>query len=227
MPVNGILGIKLGMTQVFADDGTSVPCTVMQAGPCVIVQRRTKQADGYEAVQLGLVEFVKPQRISKPMAGHFKKADVAPMRLLREIRLPESAEETKVGQRVLVDGFAPGELVDVTGVSKGKGFQGGVKRWHYRGGDETHGSMFHRAPGGIGASSFPSRVWPGQHFPGHMGHERVTVKNLRVVQVDAEENLLLVRGAVPGPAGCYLLIRKAKSAKRAGAGGAAGAKKKK
>ena len=161
--IRGVLGTKLGMTQVFADDGTSVPCTVMQAGPCVIVQRRTKQADGYEAVQLGLVEFVKPQRISKPMAGHFKKVDVAPMRLLREIRLPESAEETKVGERVLVDGFAPGELVDVTGVSKGKGFQGGVKRWHYRGGDETHGSMFHRAPGGIGASSFPSRVWPGQH----------------------------------------------------------------
>jgi large subunit ribosomal protein L3 len=217
MAVNGILGIKLGMTQVFADDGTAVPCTVMQAGPCVIVQRRTKQADGYEAVQLGLVEFVKSQRISKPMTGHFKKADVAPMRLLREVRLAESAEETKVGDRVLVDGFAPGELVDVTGVSKGKGFQGGVKRWHYRGGDETHGSMFHRAPGGIGASSFPSRVWPGQHFPGHMGHERVTVKNLRVVKVDADENLLLVRGAVPGPAGCYLLIRKAKTAKRASA----------
>jgi large subunit ribosomal protein L3 len=221
MAVNGILGIKLGMTQVFADDGTAVPCTVMQAGPCVIVQRRTKQSDGYEAVQLGLVEFVKPQRISKPMTGHFKKANVAPMRLLRELRLPESAEETKVGDRVLVDGFAPGELVDVTGVSKGKGFQGGVKRWHYRGGDETHGSMFHRAPGGIGASSFPSRVWPGQHFPGHMGNERVTTKNLRVVKVDTDENLLLVRGAVPGPRGCYLLIRKAKAAKRAGASKAA------
>ncbi len=221
MAVNGILGIKLGMTQVFTDDGISVPCTVMQAGPCVIVQRRTKQTDGYEAVQLGLVEFVKAQRISKPMTGHFKKANAAPMRLLREVRLPESAEETKVGDRVLVDGFAPGELVDVTGVSKGKGFQGGVKRWHYRGGDETHGSMFHRAPGGIGASSFPSRVWPGQHFPGHMGNERVTVKNLRVVKVDADENLLLVRGAVPGPTGCYLLIRKAKAAKRAAASKAA------
>jgi len=213
MAVDGIIGIKLGMTQVFAADGTSVPCTVLQAGPCVVVQRRTTQKDGYDAIQLGLVEFVKPQRINRPMTGHFKKAGVPPLRLLREFRLEESADETKVGDRVLVDGFAPGEVVDVTGVSKGKGFQGGVKRWHFRGGDETHGSMHHRAPGGIGASSFPSRVWKGQHFPGHMGHERVTVKNLRVVKVDSEENLLLVRGAVPGPAGGYLLIRKAKRAK--------------
>ena len=213
MAVNGILGIKLGMAQVFAEDGAAVGCTVLQAGPCVVVQRRTKQKDGYDAVQLGLVEFIKPQRIAKPMAGHFKKAGVAPMRLLGEVRLAESNEETKVGDRVLVDRFKPGELVDVTGVSKGKGFQGGVKRWHFAGGPETHGSMFHRAPGGIGASSFPSRVWPGQHFPGHMGHQRVTVKNLRVVKVDAEENLLLVDGAVPGPNGAYIFIRKAKGAK--------------
>ncbi len=213
MAVNGILGIKLGMAQVFADDGTAVSCTVLQAGPCVIVQRRTKDKDGYDAVQLGLVEFIKPQRITKPMTGHFKKANVAPLRLLREVRLEDSVEETKVGDRVLVDGFQPGEYVDVTGVSKGKGFQGGVKRWHFAGGDATHGSMFHRAPGGIGASSFPSRVWPGQHMPGHMGSQRVTTKNLRVVKVDAEENLLLVRGAVPGPAGAYILIRKAKKAK--------------
>jgi len=221
MAVDGIIGIKLGMTQVFAADGTSVPCTVLQAGPCVVVQRRTAQKDGYEAVQLGLVEFVKPGRINKPMTGHFNKAGVPPLRLLREFRMEPpageakdaAADETKVGDRVLVDRFAPGEIVDVTGVSKGKGFQGGVKRWHFRGGDETHGSMFHRAPGGIGASSFPSRVWKGQHFPGHMGHERVTVKNLRVVKVDSEENLLLVRGAVPGPRGGYLLIRKVKRAK--------------
>ncbi len=212
MAVNGILGIKLGMTQVFAEDGTAVPCTVLQAGPCVVVQRRTKDKDGYDAVQLGLVEFVKPQRISKPMTGHFKKAGVAPMRYVREIRIDESKDETKAGDRVLVDGFQPGELVDVTGVSKGKGFQGGVKRWHYRGGDASHGSMFHRAPGGIGASSFPSRVWKGQHFPGHMGNERKTSKNLKVVKVDAEENLLLVRGAVAGPAGSYIFIRKAKAA---------------
>lgn len=217
MAVNGIIGIKLGMTQFFADDGTSVPCTVLQAGPCVVVQRRTAQKDGYEAVQLGLVEFVKPQRVNRPMTGHFKKAGVPPLRMLREFRLEESAgeakEETKVGDRVLVDRFAPGEMVDVTGVSKGRGFAGGVKRWHFRGGDESHGSMHHRAPGGIGASSFPSRVWKGQHFPGHMGHQRVTVKNLRVVKVDSEENLLLVRGAVPGPQGGYLLISKVKGAK--------------
>jgi len=213
MAVNGILGIKLGMTQVFAADGTSVPCTVLQAGPCVVVQRRTKDKDGYDAVQLGLVEFIKPQRLTKPMTGHFKKADVAPMRMLREVRLEDSKDETKVGDRVLVDRFAPGELVDVIGVSKGKGFQGGVKRWHYRGGDATHGSMFHRAPGGIGGSSFPSRVWPGQHFPGHMGNQRVTSKNLAVVKIDTEENLLLVRGAVPGPQGAYILIHKAKRSK--------------
>jgi len=213
MPVNGILGIKLGMAQVFADDGSAIGCTVLQAGPCVVVQKRSKQTDGYDAVQLGLVEFIKPQRISKPMNGHFKKANVAPMRFLRELRLDEGTEETKVGDRVLVDGFAPGDVVDVCGVSKGKGFQGGVKRWHYRGGDATHGSMFHRAPGGIGASSFPSRVWKGQHFPGHMGNERVTAKNLRVVKIDADENLMLVRGSVPGPAGSYILIRKARKAK--------------
>ena len=215
MPVNGILGIKLGMAQVFAEDGAAVPCTVLQAGPCVVVQRRTKQKDGYDAVQLGLVEFIKPQRVNKPRTGHFKKANVAPLRLLREVRLDESSDDTKVGDRVLVDRFHPGEYVDVTGVSKGKGFQGGVKRWHYRGGDATHGSMFHRAPGGIGASSFPSRVWPGQHMPGHMGHQRVTVKNLRVVKVDLEENLLLVCGAVPGPNGTYILIRKARKASKA------------
>ncbi len=213
MAVNGILGIKLGMTQVFAEDGSVVPCTVLQAGPCVVVQRRTKDKDGYDAVQLGLVEFIKPQRINRPMAGHFQKAGAPPMRFLREVRLEASDTETKAGDRVLVDRFAVGEVVDVTGVSKGRGFQGGVKRWHYRGGDATHGSMFHRAPGGIGASSFPSRVWPGQHFPGHMGNARATVKNLRVVKIDAEENLLLVRGAVPGPTGSYILIRKSDPAK--------------
>jgi large subunit ribosomal protein L3 len=213
MAVNGIIGIKLGMTQVFADDGTLVPCTVMQAGPCVVVERRRKDQHGYDAVQLGLVEFVKPQRVNKAMSGHYKKAGVAPMRVLREVRIEESGDETKVGERVLVDRFAPGELVDVTGVSKGKGFAGGVKRWHYRGGDATHGSMFHRAPGGIGASSFPSRVWKNQHFPGHLGHARVTAKNLQVVKIDRDENLLLVRGAVPGPSGTYLMIHKVKKGK--------------
>jgi large subunit ribosomal protein L3 len=213
MGVNGILGIKLGMTQVFADDGTAVPCTVLQAGPCVVVERRSKDKHGYDAVQLGLVEFIKPQRVNRAMTGHFKKAGVAPMQYLGEVRLEDSKDETKAGDRVLVDGFKVGEYVDVSGVSKGKGFQGGVKRWHYRGGDASHGSMFHRAPGGIGASSFPSRVWPGQHFPGHMGNEGKTSKNLRVVRIDTEENLLLVRGAVPGPAGSYIYIRKVKASK--------------
>jgi large subunit ribosomal protein L3 len=214
MAVDGILGIKLGMTQVYLADGAAVPCTVMQAGPCVVVQRRTAQTDGYEAVQIGLVEFVKPQRVNRPMTGHFKKADVAPMRFLGEVRLEDSKAETKVGDRVLVDSFTVGELVDVSGISKGKGFAGGVKRWHFRGGDNTHGSMFHRAPGGIGASSFPSRVWKGQHFPGHMGNQRQTSRNLKVVQIDAEENLLLVRGAVPGPAGSYVFIKRAVSSKQ-------------
>ena len=213
MGANGILGIKQGKTQVFAEVGTAVPSTVLQAGPCVVVDRKTKDKHGYDAIQLGLVEFIKPQRVNKAMTGHFKKANVAPMRYLGEVTLEDSKEETKPGDRVLVDGFKVGEYVDVSGVSKGKGFQGGVKRWHYRGGDASHGSMFHRAPGGIGASSFPSRVWPGQHFPGHMGNERKTSKNLRVVKIDADENLLLVRGSVAGPAGSYIVIRRAKKAR--------------
>jgi len=212
MAVDGIIGIKLGMTQVFAEDGNLVGCTVLQAGPCVVVQRRTKEKDGYDAAQLGLVEFVKPQRVNKALTGHFKKASVAPVKILREVRIAESKDETKVGDRVLVENFKAGELVDVTGVSKGRGFAGGVKRWHYAGGDGTHGSMFHRAPGGIGGSSFPSRVWKNQHFPGHLGNVRVTAKNLKVIKVDTDENLLLVRGSVPGPSGVYIFIRKAKKA---------------
>jgi large subunit ribosomal protein L3 len=212
MAVEGIIGIKLGMTQIFAEDGNLVGVTVLQAGPCVVVQRRTKEKDGYDAAQLGLVEFVKPQRVNKALTGHFKKANVAPVKILREVRLPESKDETKVGDRVLVENFKAGELVDITGVSKGRGFAGGVKRWHYAGGDATHGSMFHRAPGGIGGSSFPSRVWKNQHFPGHMGNDRVTAKNLKVIKVDTDENLLLVRGSVPGPSGTYIFIHKAKKA---------------
>ena len=209
MAVDGIIGIKLGMTQVFAEDGNLVGVTVLQAGPCVVVQRRTKEKDGYDAAQLGLVEFIKPQRVNKALTGHFKKANVAPVKVLREVRLPESKDDTNVGDRVLVENFKAGELVDVTGVSKCRGFAGGVKRWHYAGGDATHGSMFHRAPGGIGGSSFPSRVWKNQHFPGHMGNVRVTAKNLKVIKVDTDENLLLVRGSVPGPSGLYIFIRKA------------------
>src|SRR6202162_1600777 len=214
MAVNGIIGIKLGMTQVFTEDGAAVGCTVLQAGPCVVVQRRTMHKHGYEAAQLGLVEFVKPQRVNKAMTGHFKKAGVAPMKVLQEVRIEESKDETKVGDRVPVESFKSGETVDISGVSKGKGFAGGVKRWHYAGGDATHGSMFHRAPGGIGGSSFPSRVWKNQHFPGHMGNAQVTARNLRVVKIDAEENLMLVCGAVPGPKGSYLLIRKSRKAKK-------------
>jgi large subunit ribosomal protein L3 len=212
MAVDGIIGIKLGMTQVFAEDGNLVGCTVLQAGSCVVVQRRTKEKDGYEAAQLGLVEFVKPRRVNKALTGHFKKANVAPVKVLKEVRIAESKDETKVGDRVLVENFKAGELVDVTGVSKGRGFAGGVKRWHYAGGDATHGSMFHRAPGGIGGSSFPSRVWKNQHFPGHLGNVRVTAKNLKVIKVDTDENLLLVRGSVPGPSGTYIFIHKAKKA---------------
>jgi large subunit ribosomal protein L3 len=216
MAVDGIIGIKLGMTQVFAEDGNLVGCTVLQAGPCVVVQRRTKEKDGYDAAQLGLVEFVKPQRVNKPLTGHFKKANVAPVKVLKEVRIAESKDETKVGDRVLVENFKAGELVDVSGVSKGRGFAGGVKRWHYAGGDATHGSMFHRAPGGIGGSSFPSRVWKNQHFPGHLGNVKVTAKNLKVIKVDTDENLLLVRGSVPGPSGTYIFIHKAKKAAKKG-----------
>src|SRR6202163_2258380 len=215
MAVDGIIGIELGMTQIFAEDGNLVGCTVLQAGPCVVVQRRTKAKYGYDAAQLGLVEFVKPQRVNKARTGHFKKANVAAVKILREVRIEESKDETNVGDRVLVENFKAGELVDVTGVSKGRGFAGGVKRWHYAGGDATHASMFHRAPGGIGGSSFPSRVWKNQHFPGHMGNARVTARNLKVVKVDNDENLLLVRGSVPGPSGAYIFIRRAKTAKKA------------
>ena len=210
--VTGIIGKKVGMTQVFDADGTVHPATVIKAGPCVVVQAKTAQTDGYEAVQLGLVEE-NAGKGNKPTTGHFKKANVAPMRVLKEVRIEESKDETKVGDRVLVENFKAGELVDISGVTKGKGFAGGVKRWHYRGGDATHGSMFHRAPGGIGGSSFPSRVWKNQHFPGHMGNERVTAKNLKVIRVDTDENLLLVRGSVPGPSGTYIFIRKARKAK--------------
>ena len=206
-----LIGRKVGMTQIFGDDGNHVPVTVVQAGPCTIVEIRSKATHGYDALQLGFEPAKK--NVSKPRAGHFKKANVAPMKVLHEVRIEESKDETKVGDRVLVEDFKTGELVDVSGVSKGKGFQGGVKRWHYAGGDSTHGSMHHRAPGGIGGSSFPSRVWKNQHFPGHMGNVKVSAKNLKVVKVDTDENLLLVRGSVPGPSGSYIFIRKAKKAK--------------
>ncbi|HET7295038.1 MAG TPA: 50S ribosomal protein L3 [Vicinamibacteria bacterium] len=207
MSVQGIIAKKVGMTQVYAADGRAIPATVLEAGPCVVVQRKSKQKDGYSAVQLGLVEGRKVARATKPAQGHFKKAGVPPCRVLREFRVDESAE-VKVGDKVSVAIFAQGDKVAVTGTSKGKGFQGVVKRHHFRGGDATHGSMFHRAPGSIGASAFPSRVLKGMRAGGHMGMDRVTVRNLEVVRVDETNNLLVVRGSVPGPGGAYLVIRK-------------------
>ncbi|HEX9137506.1 MAG TPA: 50S ribosomal protein L3 [Nitrospirota bacterium] len=207
--INGIIAKKVGMTQVFRSDGVVVPVTVLKAGPCVVVQRKTAAKEGYDAVQLGLVEFLNPKKVTKPMAGHFKKhGDVAPVRLLREVRLEGKSDEVKVGDKVLVDQFKPADKVDVVGTSKGRGFAGFVKRHHFRGGAATHGSMFHRAPGSIGASAFPSRVLKGMKGAGHMGVERVTVKNLQVVQVDVENHLLLVKGAIPGHEGAVVMVRK-------------------
>jgi len=207
MSVQGIIGRKVGMTQVYAEDGRALPVTVIEAGPCVVVQRKAPGKDGYSAVQLGLVEGRKLKRVTKPMKGHFDKAGLPPCRVLREFRVQDGAE-VKVGDKVSVSMFAPGDTVHVTGVSKGKGFQGVVKRHHFRGGAATHGSMFHRAPGSIGASACPSRVLKGMRAAGHMGLERVTVRNLQVVRVDAERNLLVVEGSVPGAGGGYLVIRK-------------------
>jgi len=205
--INGLLGKKLGMTQLLQDDGTVVPVTVIQAGPCVVVQKKTKQKDGYDAVQLGFVEFIKPKRVGQPMTGHFKKANVAPARFVREIAV-EGEESANPGDKVMVDIFAANERVHVVGTSKGRGFAGFVKRHHFRGGRASHGSMFHRAPGSIGASAYPSRVIKGMRMAGHLGNARVTVQNLEVARVDQENNLLFLRGAVPGPAGGYLVVEK-------------------
>jgi large subunit ribosomal protein L3 len=210
--VTGIIGKKMGMTQLFLEDGTVAPATVLKAGPCVVVQSKSVQADGYEAVQIGLVEE-KPAKPTKPVAGHHRKANVPPTRLRREVKLAKGSEALKTGDQVLCSIFNTGERVDVTGTSKGHGFQGVVKRHHFRGGRATHGSMFHRAPGSIGASSYPSRVYPGMRAHGHMGVDRVTVRNLKVVKVDPENHLIVVRGAVPGANGGYVMIRKAVAAK--------------
>ena len=213
--VTGIIGRKVGMTQVFAPDGTVTPATVVKAGPCVVLQAKNAQSDGYEAVQLGLVEE-KPAKVNKALGGHYKKAgNVPPTRMRREIKLAPGGDALKAGDQVLVGGvFANGDRVDVIGISRGKGFQGVMKRHNFRGGAATHGSMFHRAPGSIGASSFPSRVVKGMRAAGRMGGDRVTTRNLKVVQVDAENNLLLIRGAVPGAPGTYIVVRKAVAAKK-------------
>jgi large subunit ribosomal protein L3 len=208
--VDGLIGIKIGMTQVFDENGTVVPVTAIKAGPCVVVQKKTKDTDGYEALQLGLVEFIRPSRVNKPRTGHFKKAGIPPCRILREFQSEVSEDSPKVGEQILVNQvFQPNDRVNIVGTSKGRGFAGLIKRHHFGGGASSHGSMFHRAPGSIGASAFPSRVLPGMRAAGHMGNEKVTIQNLSVVGIKEQENILLVKGAVPGRNGGYVLIKKA------------------
>lgn len=201
-----ILGKKIGMTQIFDAEGQIVPVTVIQAGPCVVVQKKSAETDGYEAVQLGF-EDIKEQRLTKPLIGHFKKANVSPKKYLREFRL-EDVSAYEVGQEIKVDIFAEGEFVDVTSKSKGKGFTGSIKRFKHGRGPESHGSKYHRGPGSLGAID-PAHVFKGHPLPGRMGGETVTVQNLKVVKVDADRNLLLVRGAVPGPRGALVTIKDA------------------
>jgi large subunit ribosomal protein L3 len=206
--VTGIIGRKVGMTQVFEADGTVVPATVIKAGPCVVVQAKTAQTDGYEAVQLGLVD-PRPAKVNKATAGHYKKASVPPTRVRREVKIAPGGDALKAGDPVLVNIFAAGDRVDVIGTSRGRGFQGVVKRHHFRGGAATHGSMFHRAPGSIGASSFPSRVVKGMRAAGRMGADRVTTRNLKVVSIDVDNHILVLRGAVPGAPEGVVVIRRA------------------
>jgi large subunit ribosomal protein L3 len=209
--VTGIIGKKIGMTQVFGADGVVTPVTVIKAGPCVVVQTKTVEGDGYGSAQIGLVEH-RPARVNKAIAGHYAKANVPPTRIRREVGI--AGDAVTAGSEVLVSGlFADGDVVDVIGTSRGHGFQGVMKRHNFSGGAASHGSMFHRAPGSIGASSYPSRVIKGMRAAGHMGSDRVTVHNLKIVRVDGDNHLLLVKGAVPGPRNGYVLVRKAKKAK--------------
>ena len=217
--VAGILGKKVGMTQLFDDKGDVHPATVLQAGPCVITQHKTEGKDGYPAAQIGLVEFVKESRLTKPMRGHLGKHNLPPVKFVREvpIEIDEKSQggdgALKAGDRVLVDIFDGERFVDISGVSKGRGFQGVVKRHHFGGGPKSHGSMF-QITGSIGSSAFPSRVFKGMRMSGHMGNARVTVRNLRVLGVEKDDNLLVVEGSVPGPNGGYLVITKAKKPPR-------------
>jgi large subunit ribosomal protein L3 len=214
--VAGILGKKVGMTQLFDSKGDVRPVTVLQAGPCVVTQHKSATRDGYEAAQIGLVEFVKESRLTKPAQGHLAKNNLPPVKFMREVRLEvEGTDEgaVKVGDRVLVEMFEGERFVDIVGISKGKGFQGVVKRHHFAGGPKSHGSMF-QITGSIGSSAFPSRVFKGMRMSGHMGHARVTQRNLRVLGVDKDENLLVVEGSVPGPEGGYIIITKAKKPPR-------------
>jgi large subunit ribosomal protein L3 len=210
--VTGLIGKKVGMTQLFGPDGVVHPATVLRAGPCVVSQIKTASKDGYEAVQLGLVEL-RRRKENKPTEGHFKKAGVPPARIIREVKVKAGGETPKAGDEVNVSIFADGERVDIIGTSRGKGFQGVVKRHHFKGGRMSHGSMFHRAPGSIGASSYPSRVVKGMRMGGHMGAASVTTRNLKVLRVDQENNLLLVEGSVPGGPNAIVVIRKAVAAK--------------
>jgi large subunit ribosomal protein L3 len=212
MAVTGIIGRKIAMTQVFEADGVVVPGTVIKAGPCVVVQAKSAAKEGYEAVQLGLVDET-PAKANKPTTGHFKAAAAPPTRVRREVKIAPGGDALKAGDKVLVDIFKMGDRVDVIGTSRGRGFQGVVKRHHFGGGAATHGSMFHRAPGSIGASSFPSRVIKGMRAAGRMGGDRVTTRNLKVVRVDADNHLIVVRGAVPGAPGGIVVVRRAVAAK--------------
>ena len=215
--INGLIGRKIGMTQVFEPDGTVTPVTVLAAGPCVIVQLRGKEREGYEAAQVGFVEPRARKTANKPLAGHYGKAKVPPTRILREFRL---AGEAKIGETVLASIFSPEDRVDVRGITKGHGFTGVMARHHFSGGAASHGSMFHRAPGSVGASAFPSRTFPGMRGAGRHGGSNRTVRNLRVVRVDADKSLIAVRGAVPGPIGGYVTIHKTKVRSRSGKTGA-------
>lgn len=216
MAVSGIIAKKIGMTQLFDDKGDVHPVTVLQAGPCVVTQRKTVAKDGYDAAQIGLVEFVKESRLTKAMKGHFAKNNLPPLRMLREVPIvidPEAQDGDKVGDKVLVDIFDGERFVDIAGISKGRGFAGVVKRHKFAGGAASHGSMF-QITGSIGSSSFPSRVFKGMRMSGHMGVERVSVRNLRILGVDKDENLLVVEGAVPGHREGYVVITKAKKPPR-------------
>jgi large subunit ribosomal protein L3 len=210
--IQGLIAKKIGMSQQFDDAGNVVPVTVLKAGPCTVIQKKTAEKDGYAAIQLGFVEERGVRKPGKPQIGHFKKAGVPVVRKLQEVGCTDPAA-VKEGDQVLVDIFEVGETIHVTGTSKGKGFAGVVKRHHFAGGGAAHGSMFHRAPGSIGASSYPSRVVKGMRMGGHMGDDRVTVRKLKVVATDKDQNLLLVKGAVPGAKGGYVLVQKAAKAK--------------
>jgi large subunit ribosomal protein L3 len=203
----GLIGRKLGMTQVFVGGEELIPVTVVEAGPCTVVQKKTQEADGYDAIQLGYGD-VKPHRVNQPKLGHFKKAGVAPARVLKEIRV-EDVDAYEVGQVLTAELFKPGDRVDVTGVSRGKGYQGVIKRHGFGGGPGGHGSMFHRKPGAIGAAEAPGRIFKGKKLPGQMGNKRVTVQNLQVVEVDLERNIIMLRGAVPGGKNGALVLRNA------------------